>query len=176
MFFRIFFTSFILFQSVLLLISFQRWGACFVISFGTTDGLDFTYLCSIPHGDSVIREILPCDRRELNLPNLLWHYWAAQLTTASCWFSQELPRSWMSMERKTSSPLPLNSCLYSAKLKELKSVTHNPFVKNTTLVWFEVHKYISEIPVLSQFTPIWGNSNFTPDKQNLGFKNWQTKA
>lgn len=82
----------------------------------------------------------------------------------------------MSMGKKTSSSLPLNSSLYSAKLKELKSVTHNPFVKNTTLVWYEVHKYINEMPVLSQFTPIWGNSNFTPDKQDLGFKIWAKKG
>ena len=119
---------------------------------------------------------LPYDRGGLKLPNLQWYYWAAQLTTASRWFSQETPRSWMSMERKMSSPLPLNSYLYSAKLKDLKTLTHNPFVKNTILVWYEVHKHIGEIPVLSQFTPIWGNSDFTPGKQDLGFKIWANKG
>lgn len=82
----------------------------------------------------------------------------------------------MSMERNMTSPLPLNLYLYSAKLKELKTLTQNPFFKNTILVWYEVHKYSGEIPVLSQFTPIWGNSDFTPGKQDMGFKIWANKG
>ena len=119
---------------------------------------------------------LPYDRGGLKLPNLQWYYWAAQLTTATCWFSYESPWPWMSMERNMTSPLPLNSYLYSTKLKELKKLTHNPFVKNTILVWYKVHKHKGEIPVLSQFTPIWGNSVFTPGKQDLGFKIWANKG
>lgn len=116
------------------------------------------------------------DRGGLKLPNLQWYYWAAQLTTASCWFAQKTPQSWMSMERSMSSPLPLNSYLYSAKLKELKALTLNPFVKNTILVWYEVHKHKGEIPVLSRFTPIWCNRDFKPGQKDMGFKIWANKG
>lgn len=30
--------------------------------------------------------------------------------------------------------------------------------------------------MLSQFTPIWGNSDFTPGKQDMGFKIWANKG
>jgi len=39
-----------------------------------------------------------------------------------------------------------------------------------------VHKYKIEIPVLSQFSPIWGNSTFTPGKNDTGFKIWADKG
>ena len=119
---------------------------------------------------------LPYERGGLKLPNLQWYYWAAQLSTASCWFSLVPPRSWVSIEQCTTSHLPLNSYLYSAKLKELKKFTHNPFVNNTIKVWHEVHKYRGETPVLSQFTPIWGNSGFTPGTRDMGFKIWADKG
>lgn len=82
--------------------------------FGATERPDFAYLCSISlmSGEGW---------------NLLWYHRAARLTTVSWWFSQELPRSWMSLERKMSCPQPLNLYFNSAKLKVLKSVGQNRF-------------------------------------------------
>lgn len=102
----------------------------------------------------------------VSLPNLKWYYWAARLSAASCWFSLATPQSWVNLERVKTSPLPLNSYLYSAKLQELKKHTHNPFVRNTIQVWYEVHLY----KTLSQFSPIWDNTPFTPGKNDMGFK------
>jgi len=57
-----------------------------------------------------------------------------------------------------------------------KKATPNPFVKNTIVVWYEVLKHIGQIPELSQFTPIWGNTMFTPGTHDGGFKIWASKG
>ncbi len=119
---------------------------------------------------------LPCERWGRSLPNLKWYYWTARLSAASCWFSVTTLQSWVNLERVRTSPLPLKSYLYSANLKELKKHTHNPFVRNTSQVWYEVHLYKTETPTLSQFSHIWGNSTFTPGKNDTGFKLWADKG
>lgn len=64
----------------------------------------------------------------------------------------------------------MTAFLYSATLKELKQKTDNTFVKNTILIWYEAHRYLKDLPVLSCFSPIWGNTNFSPAKNDMGFK------
>uniref|UniRef100_A0A671X7A5 Reverse transcriptase domain-containing protein n=1 Tax=Sparus aurata TaxID=8175 RepID=A0A671X7A5_SPAAU len=119
---------------------------------------------------------LPYERGGLKLPNLQWYYWAAQLSTASYWFTSETQLSWVNTERGNTSHLPLNSYLYSDKPKDLKKSTQNPFVKNTIQVWYEVHKHRDETLLLSQFSPIWGNGHFAPGKSDMGFKIWADKG
>ena len=58
----------------------------------------------------------------------------------------------------------------------MKKKTTNPFVKNTIVVWYEVHKYLEDFPVLSCLSPIWGNGHFSPAKNDLGFKSWLNKG
>ena len=49
-------------------------------------------------------------------------------------------------------------------------------MKNTTVVWHEVHKYLGDFPVLSCFSPIWGNEHFSPANNDMGFKAWLSKG
>lgn len=119
---------------------------------------------------------LPYDRGGLQLPNFQWYYWAAQLRATMFWFSEEIDLPWLHIELLASSELTLNSFLYSAPLKTLLKKTVNPFVKNTIGVWYEVHKYLDDLPVLSCFSPIWGNDLFSPAKNDLGFKSWLKKG
>lgn len=119
---------------------------------------------------------LPFDRGGLKLPNLKLYYWSCQLWTASFWFKSHLSLSWVDIERFTSTNLPLQLYLYSAKPGKLKKNTDNPFVRNTLYVWHEVHKYLKDISKLSQFTPIWGNENFPPATMDKGFKLWADKG
>ncbi len=92
------------------------------------------------------------------------------------WFSSEADVPWLHVEKLTAKGLSLDSFLYSAPLKELKKRSDNPFVKNTIVIWYEAHKYLRDLPVLSRFSPIWGNDNFSPAKKDMGFKMWMNKG
>lgn len=119
---------------------------------------------------------LPYDRGGLQLPNLQWYYWAAQLRATMFWFSDDVFLPWVELEKLSTNGLALNSLFYSAPFKNLRQNIVNPFVKNTVVVWHEVHKYIGDLPVLSCFSPIWGNEHFTPAKKDLGFKTWLNRG
>lgn len=119
---------------------------------------------------------LPYERGGLQLPNLKWYYMAAQLTSASYYFCTTAPPAWVNIEQESIPDLPLNLYLYSSDIKTLKKRTKNPFLKNTISVWHAAHKHIGDMPVLSQFTPIWGNEQFTPGKKDGGFRLWNIKG
>lgn len=114
---------------------------------------------------------LPYDRGGLQMPNLLWYYWAAQLRCAMFYFLTQSPPAWVSIEQ-TISKLPLRLYLYSSDPKTLKKQTTNPFLKNTIDIWFKAHKHIGDTPPISQFSPIWSNAQFTPGRAHGGFKVW----
>ena len=92
------------------------------------------------------------------------------------WFSKEDAQPWLQIERRSSKGLTLDSFLYSAPLRKLRKNTDNPFVENTIALWHEVHKYLGDLPVLSCFSPIWGNGHFSPAKSDMGFKAWLSKG
>ncbi len=66
--------------------------------------------------------------------------------------------------------------LYSDLYKNLKKDTKNPFVKNTLIVWNEAQRTLGEVPSLSCFAPVWGNKDFSPGKNDSGFKQWALKG
>ncbi len=74
------------------------------------------------------------------------------------------------------SGLPLNLCLYSSELKDLKKNVSNPIVINMISVWFDVKKYLDAFYPLSCFSPIWGNEKFKPGRLDAGFKIWADKG
>ena len=119
---------------------------------------------------------LPFDRGGLKVPNLVWYYWAAQLRAASLWFSPQPQLPWVGMEALSTKGLGLDSYLYSDSVKNLKENTLNPFVRNTLLIWHKGHSVIGDVPNLSCFSPIWGNAEFRPGKNDLGFKQWSQKG
>ena len=87
------------------------------------------------------------------------------------YFSVPDPLAWLTIERTTTTDIPLRSYLYAAHVKKLKKETENPFAKNTLSVWHEVHTYGGDAPILI-FFPIWGNDNFVPGRADGGFKPW----
>lgn len=113
---------------------------------------------------------LPYDRGELQLPNLLWYFRAAQLRSAVFLFSEPANLPWVQIERENARGLTLDRYLYSDSLKRLKQDTVNPFLKNTIRVWYESQDMFGEQPGISQFTPIWGNALFKPGKSDPGFR------
>ena len=119
---------------------------------------------------------LPFERGGLKVPNFIWYYWAAQISAAMFWFSDISTIPWVSIENVNTSPLPLKLYLYSNTLTNLLKDTHNPFVKNTIRVWYKIQSYFKIDPVISGFTPIWGNSRFSPGKRDLGFKLWAERG
>ncbi len=119
---------------------------------------------------------LPYDRGGLQIPNLQWYYWAAQLRSAMFYFSPSDPPAWLAIECTATSGLPLQSCLYSANIRKLKKQTKKPFAKNTLSVWHEAHAYIGDAPKLSQFSSIWGHDNFVPIRADGGFIQWVGKG
>lgn len=114
---------------------------------------------------------LPYDRGGLQMPSLQWYYWAAQLRCTMFYFQTQSPPAWVSIEQ-TISKLPLRLYLYSSDPKTLKKQTTNPFLKNTIDIWFKAHKHIGDTPPISQFSPIWNNTQFTPGRADGGFKVW----
>ena len=83
---------------------------------------------------------------------------------------------WVGIEQESIPKLPLHLYLYSSEAKTIKKQTKNPFLKNTISVWFEAHKHINDVPTLSQFSPIWGNDQFIPARNDGGFKLWFVKG
>lgn len=68
---------------------------------------------------------LPCDRGGLILSNLQGYSWTAQLWTVSFWSERKSPLVQIRIEEATTSKIPLNLYLYSAKLSRLKKYTSN---------------------------------------------------
>ena len=119
---------------------------------------------------------LPFERGGLQVPNFVWYYWAAQISAAMFWFSDNSTIPWVTIENATTSPLPLKLYLYSNTLKNLLKDTHNPFVKNTIRVWYKIQSYFKIEPDITGFTPIWGNCRFAPGRSDLGFKLWAERG
>lgn len=119
---------------------------------------------------------LPYERGGLKLPNLRWYYMAAQLASASYYFCSTKPPAWVSIEQESILGLPLNLYLYSSNIGALRKHTKNPFLRNTILVWHSACKHLNCIPMISQFTPIWGNEQFTPGNKDGGFRLWNKKG
>lgn len=117
---------------------------------------------------------LPYERGGLQVPNLSWYYWAAQIRAAMCWFLDGTPIPWVEIERYTTTPLPLNLYLFSDSPKQLKKNTKNPFVRNTVDVWFKVQSHLKS--QISSFTPVWGNRRFIPGTYDSGFKMWANRG
>ena len=119
---------------------------------------------------------LPYDRGGLQVPNFLWYYWAAQIKAIMHWFSNEPKNSWVEIENYITSPLPLKLYLFSDSLKNLLKNTHNPFVKNSIIVWHKVQSHLGIDSDISGFTPIWGNHQFPAGRNDSGFKSWAMKG
>ncbi len=65
----------------------------------------------------------------------------------------------------------------TSRLKSMNQKrSDNPFVNNTIVIWYEAHTYLRDLPVLSRFSPIWGNDHFSPAKKDMGFKMWMNKG
>lgn len=119
---------------------------------------------------------LPYDGGGLRMPNLLWYYWAAQLRAALLWFSSESSPPWVEMESLATKGMGLTAYIYSDSCKNLKKNTSNPFVRNTLMVWHEAQGVLGRIPLISRFSPIWGNAGFSPGKNDGGFREWAGKG
>ena len=115
---------------------------------------------------------LPYDRGGLQMPSLQWYYWSAQLRSAMFYFVTHSPPAWVHIEQASISKLPLSLYLYSADFKLLKKKTTNPFLKNSIDVWYKAHGHIGDTPLISQFSPVWGNEQFTPGRADGGFRAW----
>lgn len=119
---------------------------------------------------------LPYERGGLQVPNLKWYYWSAQLRSAMFYFTEESLPAWVKIEQASIKNLPLKLYLYSADQKTLKKITENPFLKNTIVIWFKAHQHINETPLISRFSPIWGNTQFKPGRKDGGFRIWFNKG
>lgn len=82
----------------------------------------------------------------------------------------------MSIEQMSISNVPFNLYLYSATAKVLRKKTTNPFLKNTTYVWFKAHGHMGDAHRISQYSPVWGNTQFTSGRADGGFKAWADKG
>lgn len=49
-------------------------------------------------------------------------------------------------------------------------------MKLPNLVWHAAHKHMRDSPLLSQFTFIWGDEQFTLAKKDGGFRSWHAKG
>ena len=118
---------------------------------------------------------LPYDRGGLQLPNLEWYYWAAQIRAAMFYFERNHPPAWVSIEAHLTN-IPLNLYIFSAKKHKLIKHTKNPFLKNTLMVWHKSLAYLGETAKLSRFSPIFGNDDFQPGRADPGFKIWAAQG
>lgn len=99
------------------------------------------------------------------------YYWAAQLRAAMYYFLPREVPAWIEIENNTLE-LPLYLYLYLSQTKIRIKRTHNPFLKNTILVWHEAYTFLNETITFSSFTPIWGR----PGKRDMGFKHWMDRG
>ena len=118
---------------------------------------------------------LPYDRGGLQLPNLEWYYWAAQIRAAMFYFERNLPPAWVLIESHLVN-IPLNLYIYSANKQKLIKHTNNPFLKNSLTVWHNALAYLRETNKLYPFSPIFGNNDFIPGRADSGFKIWASKG
>lgn len=118
---------------------------------------------------------LPYDRGGLQLPNLTWYYWAAQIRAGLFYLVKDHPPAWVTME-SLSLAVPINLYIYSANKRKLIKQTRNPLFKNTMVVGLSVLTYFGETQNLSQFSPMFGDDGFRPGRADPGFNIWATKG
>lgn len=118
---------------------------------------------------------LPYDRGGLNVPNLEWYYWAAQIRAGMFYFERNHPPAWVLIETHQIS-IPPNLYMYSANKRKLSKNTKNPFLRNTLTVWHTSLAYLGEVAEISQFSPIYGNNEFVPGRADSGFKIWAAQG
>uniref|UniRef100_A0A1A8AUT3 Reverse transcriptase domain-containing protein n=2 Tax=Nothobranchius furzeri TaxID=105023 RepID=A0A1A8AUT3_NOTFU len=118
---------------------------------------------------------LPYNEGGVMCPNIEWYYWACQIRSIRYYFDLNNAPQWSEMESMNLHPtLPLY--FFSDTAVNLIRKAKNPMVKNMVKVLYGVKIYMNEPVVLSQFTPMWGNQNFRPGREDTVFKQWSIKG
>lgn len=118
---------------------------------------------------------LPYNEGGVMCPNSEWYYWACQIRSIRYYFDLNNAPQWSEMESINLHP-PLPLYFFSDTAINLIKKAKNPMVKNMVRVLYDVKRYMKEPVVLSQFTPMWGNQDFRPGREDEVFRQWSIKG
>ena len=93
--------------------------------------------------------LLPKQKGGLNLPNIKYNYWAAQLRTLTAWITNDIETGWVDIEQNSFPSVPLGALPFMspASWKKLKD---NEWIKFTVKTWMVIRKQLSILNSLSR--------------------------
>ena len=106
----------------------------------------------------------------LNLPNLKFYYWAAQLRAVVAWVVGDLETGWVSIELNSISGVPLSGLPFLSQQSQKKLKINNIWVIHTLKVLNLVQKQLKGVVALSRAMPIVGK--FLPSMSVRTYKRW----
>ncbi|KAM7369499.1 hypothetical protein PAMP_000739 [Pampus punctatissimus] len=112
------------------------------------------------------------ERGGLNLPNLKFYYWAAQLRAVVTWVVGDLESGWVSIEQNSMPGIQLSSLPFLSQQSQKKLKINNLWIVHTLKVWNLVQKQLKGVVTLSRAMPIAGNVEFLPSVYDRAFKRW----
>ncbi len=113
------------------------------------------------------------DRGGLNLPNLRYYYWAAQLRAITAWLGVDKEAEWVSIEQNSLPGVSLK-VLPFMDLQAQKAVKKtNIQIKHTIKIWSTVQKTFRGAIALSRAIPIKDNPDFLPSVSDSVFNRWE---
>ncbi len=109
----------------------------------------------------------------MNLPNLRYYYWAAQLRAITAWLGVDKEAEWVSIEQNSLPGVSLK-VLPFMDLQAQKAVKKtNIQIKHTIKIWSTVQKTFRGAIALSRAIPIKDNPDFLPSVSDSVFNRWE---
>lgn len=103
----------------------------------------------------------------LNLPNLQYYFWAAQIRNMISWITMRHESMWVNIEAKLVDPLPLSALPFINQPEKIKKIDRWFTVAHSLQTWKKCRKKIGIPSAISVYSPIFSN----PDLKSITFLN-----
>jgi hypothetical protein len=120
--------------------------------------------------------LLPKQKGGLNLPNIKYYYWAAQMRTLKAWMTNDIETGWVDIEQNSFPSVPLGALPFMSPASWKKLKIDNEWIKFTVKTWMVIRKQLSILNSLSRALKIAVMPEFPPGKIDKGFRTWAEKG
>lgn len=119
---------------------------------------------------------LPRGEGGINLPNVRFYNLSCLFRIALDWVSQSSHYPNHELESQMSDPFSLKALLHTKWKAMPPHLQHNILLRDTVIAWREVRKQLWLPLSISKFSPIVGNTDFTPGLDSSVFSSWKKKG
>jgi len=113
------------------------------------------------------------DTGGLNLPNLRYYYWAAQLRAMAAWLGIDKEAEWVNIEQNSLPGVSLTVLPFMDLQAQKRVKKINIWIQHTVKIWSTIQKKFRGVITLSRAIPIKGNPDFLPSICDSAFNRWE---